>query len=710
MSPKQNVYKVGIVGAGFIADYHFQAIKQIPNTHLSAICDTDLSRAQAFARAHGIAHSYNSLESMLDNQKLDVVHTLVPPDHHFRVAQAALDAGAHLFLEKPMCTNHRDCQRLVDRATKNKRTLGVNHNFLFYPVCEQLKKDLQQGTLGLPHEITIDWNLELSTVTSGPFDSWMLRDPANIILEIGSHSVAHMLHLVGPPDEVTARAMDPVELPGHRRFYRRWHVLAQCGRTAVELRFAFMPGFPERTIHVRGSLGTATVDFGHNTYTIQRYSKYQQDFDCYHRLIHRAGRLRRQARSNLFNYVLSKCHLSKRGNAFAYSIARSVQTFYAGLHYSPDPRQAPQLGIDVIRECTRIVEQAHIAHPEPPAEPPIRSSVTTMPNVLVLGGTGFIGRQLVHQLLEANYSVRIMTRNAGNLPFDANHPRLHVCQGSMLNDADLERAMEGITYVFHLARARAQTWHGYYEHDVLATQRVARCCLKHRIKRLIYTGTIASYYTGCKAGIITEDTPLDTKIERRDHYSRAKAMSEAILLKMHQEENLPVVIFRPGIVIGKGGSPYHWGVGKWTAGGVCQLWGDGHHELPFVLVEDVAKALIAGMDTADIEGETFNLASKTQLSARDYLTEIEKYSRTRLQVIQTSIWRFYAADMLKWIVKVLVKHPNRRRPTFRDWESRTTKAVFDCSKAKAILGWQPVENKTNIITQGIHLPIDEVLA
>ena len=81
---------------------------------------------------------------------------------------------------------------------------------------------------------------------------------------------------------------------------------------------------------------------------------------------------------------------------------------------------------------------------------------------------------------------------------------------------------------------------------------------------------------------------------------------------MHRERGLPLVIVRPGIVIGRGGSPFHWGVGMWWHDAVCQIWGQGNNKLPLVLVEDVARGLIAAMDTPGIEGRDFNLVARAR--------------------------------------------------------------------------------------------------
>jgi nucleoside-diphosphate-sugar epimerase len=273
---------------------------------------------------------------------------------------------------------------------------------------------------------------------------------------------------------------------------------------------------------------------------------------------------------------------------------------------------------------------------------------------------------------------------------------------------DLDAALVGITHVYHLARPVVKTWADYQEQDIEVTRLIAERCLAAGVKRLIYTGTIDSYYAGARAGTITEETPLDPRIEGRNLYARSKAHCEAILTAMHREGKLPVVIARPGIVIGRGGSPFHWGVGMWHHGAICRLWGDGNNPLPLVLVEDVAAGLVRLLDAPGVEGESFNFVADACLSAREYIAELERATGVKLNVQPTAIAKFYLTDMVKWMIKLLIRHPERRRPSYRDWESRTQRAVFDCSKAKRVLAWQPTSDRNEVVRRGIIEPVVEV--
>lgn len=698
--------RVALLGAGYIADWHAQALQSVKGVELVAVCDRFQAKAEALASKFGAARVYTTLEQMLAAESLDAVHVLTPPDRHYETARAVLEAGVNVFLEKPMCASAEDCESLVRLAGERGLRLGVGHNFLFAENYEQLRRDVKSGVLGLIDDVVITWHRPLPQATHGPFDTWMLREPRNILIEVGSHSVAHLLDLVGEPEQLGVNATNPIELPTGVSFFRRWEVHAFAGRTAVELRFSFVPGFSEYTTHVRGSLAAATVDFERNTYTIDRHRPSDPDFEKYAISKSHAHSLKTQARRTLWTYIKSKLKLEKRGNPYGASIARAMDAFYGSLPL--DARVDGRMGARVIALCEKLGSLANLSIAEKPLTAPVATSAA--PRILVLGGTGFIGKELLCQLIHSKLDVRVLVRSTASIsPELRASGKLECMVGDLASKDDLLRAMQGIETVFHLARANVKTWADYQHLEIEATRRVAQCALASDIKRLVYTGTIDSYYCGADAGVITEATPLDPRIAHRNLYARAKAASEEILIRMHQEQSLPLVIVRPGIVIGRGGSPFHWGVGMWWNDAVCQIWGKGNNKLALVLVEDVAAGLIAAMNTPGIEGRSFNLVGDPILTAQEYLDALDSAGGIQIQRHATPVARFYRLDMLKWFVKVAVRHPERRMPSYRDWESRTGHAIFDCASAKSVLGWKPVNDRNELIRLGIEEPFKQFM-
>jgi predicted dehydrogenase/nucleoside-diphosphate-sugar epimerase len=708
--------RVGLLGTGYIADWHARALRTIPSVSLVAVCDKDQERARGFGQRHGVTRSYESLEAMVQDveTKLDSVHVLLPPDLHASAASTLLELGTHVFLEKPMATTVKDCAALLDKAAAANLMIGVNHNFLFSPIYERLRDDLSSGRLGQPDHVTITWNRELDQLQSGPFDLWMLRDPRNIVLEIGPHCFAPLLDLVGPLEITDVRASNPLTLQGGQEFFRRWSIDLGTGTVAVSLRMSFAPGFTEQSIHVRGSLASATADFERNVYVPHQHTRFGLDLDRFRMTTREGASLRSQGWHNLGHYGLSKLKLSTRGSPYGVSIARALECFYAGLGRSLDFRLSPQLGRDVVNLCIAIGEKGigsqGTREKLAPLPPMITGSGDTKAAaIVVLGATGFIGRELARQLVDAGHRIRVLVRSPDRLPDELRVPSVEIFKGDLTKPEHVQRAIERSHVVYHLARANVKTWNEFVEQDIEVTRQVAEACLASKVERLIYTGTIDSYYAGARAGTIAETTPLDPQIAWRNLYARAKAASEEILVKMNREQALPVTIFRPGIVIGRGGSPFHWGIGMWSYNSVCQVWGQGRNPLPLVLVEDVARALALGLDAPKIEGESFNLVAETDLSALDYLQALERYAGVSFQKVPTPPWRFYATDLMKWIIKQVVRHPDQRKPSYRDWETRTQKACYDCTKARNLLKWSPVCDPESILRLGIQVPAAEFL-
>src|ERR1700733_12514700 len=321
--------------------------------------------------------------------------------------------------------------------------------------------------------------------------------------------------------------------------------------------------------------------------------------------------------------------------------------------------------------------------------------------VLVLGGAGFIGRMLVSYLLAAGYRVRVMVRGPAAALASIQNDRLEIVRGDILNETDLEAAFRNVDSVVHLAHVWGSTWNEFWRNNVEPTRKIGELCIAHNVRRLVFAGTIDSYYAGSKAGTITEKTPFDRNLKRRNYHARSKAAAEQILTEMHKQQQLPLVIVRPGIVIGPGGTLFHGAVGRFS-GDLCEVWGEGTNALPLVLVSDVAAAMVRALQVDGIEGESLNLIDRPLLTARDYLDELQKQTGKPLNVVHRPIWKFFLADLIKWFVKAATRHPDRARvPYYYDWESRTQKAAFNSDHARARLGWQPASNRQRLVDEGI---------
>jgi len=107
-----------IVGAGGIAQLRRAAIKQLPGANLSGAYDIAPDRAAALAAD---ATAYTSLQELIDAPEIDTVIICTPPDTHEEISLAALKAGKHVIVEKPMANSLAACQRMIKAAHKADR-------------------------------------------------------------------------------------------------------------------------------------------------------------------------------------------------------------------------------------------------------------------------------------------------------------------------------------------------------------------------------------------------------------------------------------------------------------------------------------------------------------------------------------------------------------------------------------------------------------
>ena len=170
---------------------------------------------------------------------------------------------------------------------------------------------------------------------------------------------------------------------------------------------------------------------------------------------------------------------------------------------------------------------------------------------------------------------------------------------------------------------------------------------------------------------------------------------------MFKENKLPVIIFRPAVVLGKGGTIYHGGIGNWIRDNVCIYWGNGKNPLPFVLVEDVAKALAKIIEINGLEGEIFNLAGNICFSARKYISYLRKYSQRNIKTFSYPIPLLYLSDALKYLIKIATGQGTNAILSYKDLYNRSIPVRFDCSKAKSLLSWQACDDFQEFLEKAI---------
>jgi len=140
---------VGILGAGFFGAFHARAIAATEDVRLVAVCAENQALADTFAAEHG-GKPYGNWRAMLDDRAVDAIAITAPHHLHCEFAVAALAAGKHVLLEKPMARSVAECSRIIASAAANRRKLMVGQIMHFVWPCLVAREILDRGELGKP--------------------------------------------------------------------------------------------------------------------------------------------------------------------------------------------------------------------------------------------------------------------------------------------------------------------------------------------------------------------------------------------------------------------------------------------------------------------------------------------------------------------------------------------------------------------------------
>src|ERR1035441_2298849 len=142
--------KVAIVGCGKIADSHAEQIGRIPGCEIVGVWDREPLMAKQLHERFPINRCFSDLTQLLEESRPDVVHITTPPESHFSIAKLCLDAGCHVYVEKPFTLYEADARKMIDLAIAKNLKITAGHDDQFSHVARRMRALIQQGFLGGP--------------------------------------------------------------------------------------------------------------------------------------------------------------------------------------------------------------------------------------------------------------------------------------------------------------------------------------------------------------------------------------------------------------------------------------------------------------------------------------------------------------------------------------------------------------------------------
>ncbi len=187
---------VGVVGGGFAARAHVDALRRVPGVRIAGIAASTPERSKGVADELAVPAA-GDYRAMLEDDGIVAIHNCTPNDLHLEVNAATIEVGKHLLSEKPLAMDTRQTRRLVELASATDVVTGVCFNYRHYPLVQELRAALESGSHGAVHLITgsylqdwlllpTDWNWRLDPGRGGV---------SRAVGDIGSHWIDLVQHV-----------------------------------------------------------------------------------------------------------------------------------------------------------------------------------------------------------------------------------------------------------------------------------------------------------------------------------------------------------------------------------------------------------------------------------------------------------------------------------------------------------------------------------
>jgi predicted dehydrogenase len=352
---KTGKFRVAILGAGGIAETHAEVLRGIPDVERVGICDMQFSKAEAFRDKLGLPTAYSKLETMLAEARPDVVHLAVSPTAHASTAITCLEAGVHVFVEKPFCLSSEECDRVAAVGARTGAKIGVNHNLVFHPAVARAIEAVREGRLGQIEHATIAFNVPMAELPWGPYGHWLFHSSENIIFELGPHPLSVVHRLFGRVLEAKTLCSGEKILPSGVAFYRMWQVAMKCERGTATLLISLATGFEDLWLHIQGEDGACHADIRRNTVFVSEKSALLGPADDRRDARETARRILEDGKRHYRNYVLASLQRKAPYPLQVASMGASVRAFYDAMRNGATPPVGAPEGSAVVHACELVV-------------------------------------------------------------------------------------------------------------------------------------------------------------------------------------------------------------------------------------------------------------------------------------------------------------------------------------------------------------------
>ena len=304
--------------------------------------------------------------------------------------------------------------------------------------------------------------------------------------------------------------------------------------------------------------------------------------------------------------------------------------------------------------------------------------------VLVTGGTGFTGKALVKRLLDEGHEVVALDYKEGIKTDELRRWGAEVVIGTVTDKAVVDRCMEGVDLVHHLAAAFRELnvpESHYYEVNVDGTRNVLEAARRHGVRRFIYMSTC-----GVHGNVDHPPAAEDAPIQPADYYQQTKYEAEPFVLGANSDR-MRTVVLRPAAIYGPGDPERFFMIFKRVAKGVFPMFGSGKTFYHPLYIDNLVDACMLAMEEGKGDGEAYLIADEEYVEIEDLVRRVAKAMGREVRIPHYPVWPLVVAGH---VFEKACKPFGITPPIFPrrvDWYRQNR--AFDIGKARRDLGYEP---------------------
>lgn len=176
---------IGVVGCGYWGPNLVRNFRALSGCRVRFVCDRDENRLRHMKSLYPEVETTTKLEDLLGCKSLDAVAVATPVGTHHALALAALQAGKHVFVEKPLARSVAECEDLIRESSRRGLTLMVGHTFLYSPVVRRIKEIVDRGDIG-----------DIRYIASRRLNLGLYQKDINVTWDLAPHDISIILYIL----------------------------------------------------------------------------------------------------------------------------------------------------------------------------------------------------------------------------------------------------------------------------------------------------------------------------------------------------------------------------------------------------------------------------------------------------------------------------------------------------------------------------------